>query len=223
MRADWPQELLTHQKQLDCAVAGLTTPAHLANTADGSSHGTTPRLSSFSTVPVSSMPSFGSTTSAAVAAASGGRRSSNGGNGLSFTSLAGNGAKTSAKHSQSHAGLAAGVSWGPAGMLGGSSNRAAAAALGQGRRPSSANGSSIGDRGATEQGMEGQGSSAAGVGSSLWQQGPLQSISGSMTGVFAVACCFWLYICHWCMMCGCLVSNANGIKRVSKHCVQTCR
>jgi hypothetical protein len=151
-------------------------------------------------VPVSSMPSFGSTTSAAVGAASGGRRSSIGGNGLSFTSLAGNGAKTSAKHSQSHTGLAAGVSLGPAGLLGGSSNRATAAAGGHGRRPSSANGSSVGDRGATEQGMEGQGSSAAGVGSSLWQQGPLRSVSGGMTGVFAGVCCFLVCVQHWCTL-----------------------
>jgi hypothetical protein len=75
------------------------------------------------------------------------------------------------------------VSLGPMGLIGGAGNRApagsTAAAAGQGRRPSSANGSSVG---AEQQGLEGQGSSAAGVGSSLWQQGPLRSVSGGVTG-----------------------------------------
>jgi hypothetical protein len=141
------------------------------------------------TVSVSPLPSF-STATAAVAAASG-RRSSGGGNGLSFTSLVGNAARLNAKHSQSQTSLGTGVSLGPAGMFGGASNRAAAA-MGQARRPSSAHGSSAGDRDGVgeQQGLEGQSSSAAGVGSSLWQQGPLRSVSGGLAGApTGTVCC----------------------------------
>ena len=171
MRADWPQELLTHQKQLDCAAAGLTAPGQLIkDSSNHSNHSTTPRLSSYSTTPVSPLLSFVSTAA--------GNRSSAGGNGLSFASLAGAGARGSARRSQSQSGQAAGISFGPTGMLGGSGNRAAAA--GQPYRHSSTNGSSNSRDGGSEQRLEGQGSSAAGVGSSLWQQGPLRSISGGV-------------------------------------------
>lgn len=171
MRADWPQELLTHQKQLDCAAAGLTAPGQLIkDSSNHSNHSTTPRLSSYSTTPVSPLLSFVSTAA--------GNRSSAGGNGLSFASFAGAGARGSARRSQSQSGQAAGISFGPTGMLGGSGNRAAAA--GQPYRHSSTNGSSNSRDGGSEQRLEGQGSSAAGVGSSLWQQGPLRSISGGV-------------------------------------------
>jgi hypothetical protein len=175
MRADWPQELLAHQKQLDCAAAGLTLPRQLTN-ADSSNHSVTPRLSSFSTTPVSPLQSFVSAASTAAP----GSRSSNGGNGLSFsTAFSGLGAKGSSRRSQSHTGLAAGVSLGPAGLVGAAGSRAAAPAV---PRPSNASGSSTDNGGGAEQRLEGQGSCVVGVGSSLWQQGPLQSISGGVAG-----------------------------------------
>ncbi|WIA15920.1 hypothetical protein OEZ85_012668 [Tetradesmus obliquus] len=60
MRADWPQELLTHQKQLDCAAAGLTPPGQLIrDSSNHSNNSTTPRLSSYSTTSVSPLPPFG--------------------------------------------------------------------------------------------------------------------------------------------------------------------